>query len=190
MTRRPLTDGEIKLAKTLFGDSIDYALVRVLDQPTSSLQGKNTAMVAGNDIYMHNCYREDYSKASSFGRCLFIHEMTHIWQGQNKVLNQVLAVLELNLKHRFNYSAAYFFALDGNKDLTDYGLEQQAAIVEEYYLIKHAGLPAYTRHCTNKCSNEVRLQLYEKVLKKFLENPAYARNDKFPPLFKNKGPKP
>lgn len=188
MTIRPLTDGEIKLAKTLFGDSIDYAAVKILDRP-APLQGKNSAMVLGNNIYTNNCYYDDYAAGSPSSRCLFIHEMTHIWQGQNKVFNQALAVAEIHLKHFNNYAAGYFFTLDGSKDLIDYGVEQQAAIVEEYFLNKHEGL-SYTRHCTNKCSNETRMKLYEKVLEKFLQNPAYARQDKLPDLFKGKGPKP
>ncbi|MCE9507036.1 MAG: hypothetical protein K8R48_01810 [Alphaproteobacteria bacterium] len=190
MIIRPLTDAEITLAKTIFGNSIDYAAIKVLDQPTSSLQPSNTSMVVGNNIYMHKNYRDDFAQSSPFSRCLFIHEMTHIWQGQNKLFNQVLAVAELQLKHKFNYAAAYYFNLDGAKDLTDYGLEQQAAIIEEYYLIKHAGMPSYTRHCTNKCSNEVKLKLYEKVLEKFLQNPSYAKQDKLPSFFKPKPPKP
>lgn len=190
MITRPLTDEEIKLAKTIFGNSIDYTVIKVLDQPTSSLQPANVSMVVGNNIYMHNNYRDDFAKSSPFGRCLFIHEMTHIWQGQNKIFNQVLEVMALQLRHKFNYADTYYFTLDGSKDLTDYGLEQQAAIVEEYYLIKHAGMPSYTRHCTNKCSNEAKLALYEKVLEKFLANPAYAKQDKLPSPFKNKPPKP
>jgi hypothetical protein len=34
------------------------------------------------------------------------------------------------------------------------------------------------------------MKLYEKVLEKFLQNPAYAKQDKLPGIFKGKGPKP
>jgi hypothetical protein len=189
MTTRPLTAGEIQLAKTLFGNAVDYAVVRISDQP-APLQNPNSAMVVGNTIYTHNCYHDDYSKASAFSRALFVHEMTHIWQGQNKIFNQLLAVAELQLKHKFNYSQAYFFKLDAGKDLLDYGLEQQAAIVEEYFLNTREGYPSYMRHCTNKCSNAERVKLYEKVLEKFLANPAYAKKQKLPNIFKGKKPKP
>jgi type VI secretion system secreted protein VgrG len=177
---RRLTPGEIKLARSVFGDSIEYKNVHISNKSIPFVQPENAAMTLMSDILMHNHYREDYSTAPAQARGLFIHEMTHVWQAQNKVKLPVTAALGLQLKNRFNYQAAYPFLLDKKKDLTDYNLEQQASILQEYYLATRAHMPSYKKNCENACSNRERKALYAEVLKKFLQNPSYARNNKFP----------
>lgn len=189
MIKRPLTTGEIALARTVFGDSIDYTTVTLTDGKYIFFQPEGTAMAPNGNLYMYGCYFADYSAEDSYRRSLFIHEMTHVWQFQNKVLNPLVAVAELNLQHKFNYAAAYDFHLDGKKDLTDYGMEQQAAIVQEYFLATHENLPNLALNCKNSCSESERMKLYGEVLEKFLKDPAYARQDKFPKPFK-KPPSP
>lgn len=190
MTTRPLTDGEVKLAQSVFGASIDYAAVRVSDQKGVFFHPHHTAMVIGNTLHARDCYEPDYSACDAYRRSLFIHEMTHVWQGQNKVLNVIASAVKLQLKHKFNYAKSYYFTLEEGRDLTSYGLEQQAAIVEEYYLISQGGRPGYRRHCENRCGDAELRALYEKVLEKFIKNPSYARSRKLPPPPQNGGPNP
>lgn len=185
---RPLTAGEVALAKSVFGDSIDYTTVTVSDKPYTLFQPKGVATAPDGKLYMHGCYSPDYSDTNPYTRSLFIHEMTHVWQFQNKILNPISAALDLNIKHKFNYAASYDFQLDEKKDLVEYGMEEQAAMVQEYFLIKNQGLAGYTRHCKNTCEDDEKLRLYEKVLEKFLKDPSYARQAQFPKLSK-KGPK-
>lgn len=174
MTSRPLTDGEIKLAKSVFGDAINYKKVTITDGHWPVVQKKDFAWSMGNTLSMYKYYVPDFSQASHQRRGLFIHEMAHIWQWQNKSLKPVFATMKQRLKQKFNYKA-YPFVLDAKKDLTSYGVEQQAAMIQEYYLNKRAGLPSYTRHCENTCSDTERHDLYEKVLGKFLKNPSYTK---------------
>jgi len=190
MTHRKLTENEIKLAKTIFGDSIDYDAVAISAKKTIFFQPRDYAMTVSNNIYMDNRYREDYTlDPDPKFHALLIHELTHVWQYQNKIFNPMVAALGLNLKHKFNYREAYEFHLDEKKDLMEYGLEQQAEIIEEYFLTKHKGLSSYLDRCTNKCNDAERLALYESVLKNFLKNPSYAKRKHFPLLFKGKPPK-
>lgn len=188
MTKRALTSGEIELARTIFGDSIDYTSVTVSDKKYAFFHPRGGAMAPDGNLHMYGCYSADYAAANARARALFIHEMTHVWQFQNKILNPVNAAIELTLKHQFNYLAAYDFHLEQDKDLTQYGMEQQASIVEEYFLMKHAGIASPARHCKNICDNAERIRLYEKVLEKFLKNPGYARRKKFPKPFTNRKP--
>ena len=190
MILRPLTKNEIRLAKPLFGDAIDYAAVRISSGKSIFLQPPGYAMTVSNSIYMDNRYREDYSQEDSSLRALFIHEMTHIWQFQNKILNPLVEAMGLGLKHKFNYHAAYDFYLDKNKDLLHYGMEEQAEIIEGYFLARHESRAAQSPRCKNNCSAAEKLALYEKVLEKFLANPAYAKRDEFPRKFKGKPPQP
>lgn len=188
MSSRPLTQGEIDLAKTVFGNAIDYTQVKVCDGTQGFFQRVGMAMTVSNNLYMNDMYRDDYGQPDADYRHIFIHEMAHVWQYQNKVLNPVVSAVQLNLRHKFNYDKAYFFELDEKKDLTDYGMEQQAAMIEEYFLIKKEGLSSYVDRCQNDCDDAERLRLYEKVLEKFLQDPSYAKKAKFPKAFKNKKP--
>lgn len=168
---RHLTEGETELARQVFGNALDYKSVKIHDKPYFFAQPKNSGMTPRGEIYMRDCYSADYSKDDTHLRAFFIHEMTHVWQFQNKILHPVMAAIGSALKHKFDYAAAYAFQLDKNRDLISYGMEQQAAIVQEYFLLKHEN--ADTR-------------LHEAVLKNFLKEPAYAKQKRFYHPFQSK----
>lgn len=188
MKPRPLTPGEIALAETVFGNSIDYARVTITDGQFIGFQPKGTAMAPEGNLYMYGCYKPDYATGDAYTQGHFIHEMTHVWQYQNKVLKPIVAAVELNFRHAFNYMAAYDYTLDARKDLLDYNMEQQASIVQDYFITKTAGHPAHRGHCKNACTPDDKINLFEKVLDKFLHNPHYARQADFPATFRK--PKP
>ncbi len=187
MVSRALTKDETALAQSVFGASIDYARVKVSDQKWMPFHPKNTAMTPNGNLYMNDCYAEDYARSGSYMRSLFIHEMTHVWQFQNKILNPITEAIAEAFKHKFNYSAAYPYTLDASKDLLDYGMEQQAAIVQDHFLLTHEH-STHARDCQNACSNEEKIELFAKVLEKFHANPSYAKRDAFPKA--GKKPKP
>jgi len=162
---RHLTTGETELARQVFGNSIDYATVKIHDKAyVPVIQPKNSGMTPNGEIYTRDCYSADYSRGDINQRGFFIHEMAHVWQYQNKILHPIAAWAALTLKNKFNYATAYDFQLDKNKDLINYGMEQQASIIEEYFLLKH---------------QKADVKLHERVLKKLLHNPAYARKKSF-----------
>src|SRR6185312_5177574 len=136
---RPLTSGEIALARKTFGNSIDYTTVKIHNHPFMPLQPQESGMTPNGEIYIRGCYSKDYAAEDISLRGFFLHEMTHVWQYQNKILHPVLAAAELNLKHKFNYAASYDFLLDSKKDFINYGMEQQAAIIQQYYLLRNGG---------------------------------------------------
>lgn len=91
--------------------------------------------------------------------------MTHVWQYQHAkaVKTRGLAVGILSI-----VSAPYEYELDTSKTLNDYGLEQQASIVGDYYAVReHLKLGLYA---TN--SRRPTLQDYEAVIKGDLKNQA------------------
>lgn len=144
---RPLTRGEIEIARKLFGDSMNYEDVRIQngkDTPlwkASSYIGElcgaeNTccrAQTVGSTIYMPaDQYREDYSKGDGRDRSLFVHEMTHAWQFQNMQMRAGVKTLTDAISLGC-YDDVYKYKLDPKKDLGDYNVEQQACIMEELY---------------------------------------------------------
>jgi len=194
MVSRPLTKGEITLAKSVFGDSVDYSTVTISDVKFGGLEflPEGTAMAPNGKLFMPGCYKDDYSKESVMQQSLFIHEMTHVWQFQNKILAPIVEAAKLNLKHGFNYMAAYGYTLDGKKDLLDYNMEQQASIVQDNFILKHAPEMIVWGNCNNKDCNADLSKLFDKTLAKFHADPGYAKQDAFPSVLglKKKPSKP
>ncbi len=191
MPSRKLTSGEIDLARGVFGSAVDYATVTITADKFMGFHPEGTAMAPDGNLYMHGCYKDDYSSGGTYHQALFIHEMTHVWQFQNKVLQPVAEAVKLNLKLKFDYAAAYPYTLDAKKDLLAYNMEQQASIVQDYFSMITDGYSSLFENCRNNCGDAEKLDLYGKVLGNFLKDPSYAKNDAFPifpGLFKK--PKP
>lgn len=176
---RALTPGEIALAQRLFGPSICYDKVGITAGKFMPFQPKGTAMAPDGNLYMYGCYHEDYSTQPPLTQSHFIHEMVHVWQKQNGVLDPIASALKLSLTYRFNYNAAYEYALDATRDLTSYNMEQQATIVQDYFLRDICGHHRDTGRCQTAGGFDATRAPYEAVLKNFLADPGYAR--KAPP---------
>lgn len=186
MKSRKLTDGEIDLAKSVFGDAVDYAAVRIVNGKFAFFQSKHTSMAPDGNIYMAASLRaDDYSREDPVTQSVFIHEMAHVWQYQNKILHPLKTGAKLMLRHAFRYRSAYPYRLDAKKDLTDYNMEQQASIIQDYFLFNKLGHFRWQGNCKNTLKNAEKARVYEQVLEKFMENPAYARK----PSFKAKKPR-
>jgi hypothetical protein len=133
---RHLTDGEITMAKEVFGDQIDYNTVKVFDRRFMFILGNNhaQAMAPNGNIYYPDSsrYSDDFSQDNSRSKkALFMHEMTHVWQYQHGVDLPGSALLEY-LSHGCDYGEAYKVDTTTPKKFEEYGIEQQAEIVEEY----------------------------------------------------------
>lgn len=167
MVARPLTKGEIALARSVFGKTIDYDRVTISDGKYFPLHPQGTGMAPNGRLYMYGCFSTDYSRGGAQLRSFFIHEMTHVWQYQNKILDPVKQAIALTLKHNFNYAAAYPYKLESGKKFTDYNMEQQASIVEDFFMRQHYGLETYKGRCRNVCNEAEKDDLYRKVLHRF-----------------------
>jgi hypothetical protein len=65
MESRPLTPGEIALARSVFGDAIDYAGVRLFKGKWWPFHPRNAAMAPMGNIYFHpdgGVWSADFSK--------------------------------------------------------------------------------------------------------------------------------
>ena len=176
---RALTAGEIALAKIIYKDSIDYGRVKVHNHKKHFFQPKNAGMTPNGNMYMaKNVYVADYSHTNGIGQAFFIHEMAHVWQYQLRVLNPRWAAIGEFFEHLFQYGKAYYYTLEPNKDLLDYDIEQQAAILEDYFYTTRFNTKPYSPHMKNDYNTVVKEKLFDKVLMKFLANPSYARHKK------------
>jgi hypothetical protein len=173
---RPLTAGEIAMLQPIFRDGIDYARVRVIDN-TFPLQPENVYMTPRGHVYAPGrLWREDFSarELRAVERAVFVHEMTHVWQHANGMDLIGQGFVEFT-KHRGDYERAYPYELERGRDLVEYGMEQQASIVEDYYLVR------YDRDVPHRMTNQgitdaERDALYAAVLGNFMGNARYARD--------------
>jgi hypothetical protein len=170
---RPLTTGEIALLEPIFRDGIDYKRIRVIDN-SFPLQPANVYMTPRGHVYAPGkLFQVDFSKTGVHLRAVFVHEVMHIWQHTNGMDLIQQGVIEL-VKHGA-YEKAYPYQLESGRDLVEYGMEQQASIVEDYFTITvDRQLP---HRITNKgLSDTDRDALYAAVLAKFLRNARYAQS--------------
>lgn len=132
---RPLTDAEIALADSVFGDAVDYGRVRIFARKWWPFQRRQVAMAPDGNLWLSpkgTLYCDDFCARPLDRRGLFIHEMTHVWQHQQGV-NLILR------RHPF---CRYDYVLKPGWSLTQYGLEQQAEIVRHAFLLREGELVA------------------------------------------------
>ena len=126
---RPLTEGEIDLARSMFGDTIDYSKVRMVKRKWWPFQPRSTAMAPTGNIHFHphgKLWSEDFSSDPLHRQGLFIHEMTHVWQSQTR--GRFYLPL---MRHPF---CRYSYVIQDGRPFKRYGLVQQAEIVRHAFL--------------------------------------------------------
>jgi hypothetical protein len=129
---RSLTPGEIALARSVFGDAIDYSKVRMVRRKWWPFQPRGTAMAPTGNIHFHprgTLWSEDFSKEPLHLQGFFIHEMTHVWQSQTR--GRYYLPL---MRHPF---CRYRYSIVPGRPFTRYGLEQQAEIVRHAFLARN-----------------------------------------------------
>jgi hypothetical protein len=172
---RGLTFGERALAETVFQNSLDYERIRVHNDRYIFFQANNVLMTPNGEIYAPGAmYRKDYAAQALNYRELFIHELAHVWQYQTGVLNPRLSGVYEFVKNGFNYQKAYRYVLESGRDLVDYGMEQQAAMIADYFLVEKSG-ETFGRFNANTESFERKRELLVEVMAKFIADPEYAR---------------
>lgn len=126
---RPLTPGEVELARTVFGTAIDYGRVRIVRRKWWPFQPRGIVMAPTGNIHFHPRsahYRDDFAAAPLSLQGLFIHEMTHVMQSQQR--GRFYLPL---MRHPF---CRYRYDLDHGQHFDAYGLEQQAEIMRHIFL--------------------------------------------------------
>lgn len=121
-----LTDGEARLVTDIFGDEIDAAKIRKHFRDPSdvthlmkSKQGTVLPFISHIDIFGQVATSTDYSRESPRLFGFFAHEATHCWQNQTG---------SWTLKRM----GVYEFTLTPQSRFSDFGMEQQADIIQSY----------------------------------------------------------
>lgn len=129
MTRRSLTPDEVALARSVFGNAIDYDRVTINARKWWWFQPRSVTMAPDGALWFHprgQLYCDDFCQQDLRSQGLFIHEMVHVWQHQRGVFLPLA-------RHPF---CRYHYAIKPGWPLQRYGIEQQAEIVRHYFLLK------------------------------------------------------
>ena len=127
-----MSEGEIALARSVFGHAIDYSKVTIRRRKFFPLQPRRVTMAPRGHLHFHPLgehYCDDFSLVSPIRQGLFIHEMTHVWQTQ--ALGDWYLLLHRHPFCRYDYS------LRPGWKLGKYGIEQQAEIVRHAFLLRN-----------------------------------------------------
>lgn len=131
---RSLTEWEIRQARRVFGDAINYGNVTIADGSLGAKLGSafGYARTVGNTIYLPD--------GSSRNMLLLIHELTHVWQYQTIGAVYAPKALLAQATEGYEYSDDYLTndetlveARKNGKTLQDFNLEQQGDILRDYY---------------------------------------------------------
>jgi hypothetical protein len=141
--QRKLTAGETALARTAFGNKIDYAAVKLSDGPGSNAAAHiafmkgNPAITIGNTIYFKVGFAADFSVAGANGRT-FMHEMTHVWQYRTLGMTAFFIRYGADLVKAGGNPDAMYTYTEAAK-FGDSMLEAQAQMVGDYHRAKTDG---------------------------------------------------
>lgn len=120
------------MARTVFGDAIDYNRVRLRRRKWFPFQPRKVTMAPRGYIHFHpygSAYCDDFARENLFRQSFLIHELTHVWQTQTR--GDWYLILR---RHPF---CRYSYTLKPGQPLTAYGIEQQAMIVQHAFLVRH-----------------------------------------------------
>ena len=119
---RFLTLGEKKLAEDVFGVHLNTDQIKII---AHRMVIKNYAISPNGNVYFNNSdWCEDFAVRALEEQSWLIHELTHVWQ-----IQQGLAVIRKALIDR-----RYSYVLEVGKNFFDYGIEQQAQMVQDYFM--------------------------------------------------------
>lgn len=140
---RRLTTREIAMARSVFGNAIDYSAVKIHNEEYLwfGLQDERTAITPDGEIYFSpSRFKEDFSIEPIVDRWWLIHEMVHVWQFQ---LGYPVKKEGLLIRPKSGFGLAYdpygysLTRLDGsNPRLSEFNMEQQGDLIADYFLVE------------------------------------------------------
>jgi hypothetical protein len=121
---RCMTPDEIKIAKSVFGEAVNYALVGMDSASWPVKKGKAMAYVTLHTINFEKSIPDH----------ILVHEMTHIWQyRKHGSLYLTEALFAQRWGGGYDYGGPDALKVNAEKGLMAFNFEQQAEIVEDSF---------------------------------------------------------
>jgi hypothetical protein len=129
-TRRIITDGERSLLRSVFEETLPYGGLEV-SANLANLGGEDNSITPGGiPMFSTRIWCADFS-APGADKSTFVHEFMHVWQYYHGITK--VSALWLAVRYRGDYERAYPYDLSDSDDITDFNIEQQAAIIEDFW---------------------------------------------------------
>jgi hypothetical protein len=136
---RPLRAEEITLAKRVFGETLPYNRIFLVNHTGTGNRPFTQAQLAKRNYYLHVGQQIFFDATSTAPwsysnetvkerRCdVFIHELTHVWQGEHQP-----NVLKIK-SHYHQPPSKNDYRYHVGANWNDYDAEQQAQIIEDWF---------------------------------------------------------
>ncbi len=158
---RPLSAREIAIAKTVFGDSLNYQKIKLDERARIGCRKYRFAYVS---FYLINSW-------GPLSDVTLIHELMHVWQYERFGPAYIPRALHAQrTPEGYNYGGvpALQSALQREENLLSFNYEQQAEIVADYFCLKNGKIP---RWCTPDLA---ALPVFERLLSNLIQIKAGA----------------
>lgn len=126
---RSLTNWEKRLAKSVFGDSLNYSRIRI---DNLALLGPRQYRLSYVSFFTVNTWGD-------MPNHILIHELVHVWQYQKMGAVYIpRALYAQTTEAGYNYGGlcALKDAIENGKGLNAFNIEQQAEIITDYYRVR------------------------------------------------------
>ncbi|MFT4758951.1 MAG: hypothetical protein ACI9XO_001021 [Paraglaciecola sp.] len=134
---RLLNAFELVMAKEIFGNTINYARVRI--DETAEIACKKSQLK-----YVSFYTINSWGRMSDY---IFIHEMVHVWQYQKFGAVYIPKALKVHLTKGMGYNYGGLLtlqnAMNNNGKFLDFNFEQQGDIVADYFRIRCGDEPIW-----------------------------------------------
>lgn len=133
---RPLSERELELAHSVFGDSIQYTKVRIDERAGVGTRHSGICYVSFNTINNWGTMSDE----------LFLHELIHVWQYQHfgaVYIPRALAAQRTPEGYDYGGVVALREAIQANKKIWDFNYEQQGDIVADYFRLRAGYAPRW-----------------------------------------------
>jgi hypothetical protein len=144
---RPLREREILKAQNIFGNNIDYRLVRIDERAKILTRSMGVIYVSGNTINSWGKMPDD----------VFIHELVHIWQYQKFGAGYISCALKAQGSPA-GYNYAYTEGWYHKPSILNFNAEQQGDLVQDYYRLHYEAKTHWGNY------TKADLGLYEKYI--------------------------
>ena len=125
----------------------------------------------GEQYWPNIVFMEDFSIMGIGVQRWFMHESVHVWQYQMGMF--------VKAEGLFSWAVSYQYVLEEDKVLSDYGMEKQACIIADYFVLTRYGFAEWENQPRmrkapkpdDQLGEQSLIALYQKVLALFLKNP-------------------